>query len=90
VDFFNPTKRTLLGALQNPKFDIAGVHRADLSPLLQHLSPSALWRPIRRLRCLGLIKRAAKTYRYYLTRAGRAVIAAASHITGYGIVPARA
>ena len=44
----------------------------------------------RRLRCLGLIKRVAKTYRYYLTRAGEAVIAAASHITEYGIVPALA
>src|SRR4249920_1139113 len=90
VDFFNPTERALLGALQNPKFTIAGVRRADLSPLLEQLSPSALSRQIRRLRCLGLIKRVARTYRYYLTRAGRAVIAAASHITEYGIVPALA
>jgi hypothetical protein len=90
VDFFNPTERTLLGALQNPKFNIAGVRRADLSPLLKQLSPSTLSRQLRRLRLLGLIKRAAKTYRYYLTCAGRAVIAAASHITEYGIVPALA
>ncbi len=90
VDFFNPTERTLLGALQNPKFNIAGVRRADLAPLLRQLSPSALSRQIRRLRHLGLVKRVAKTYRYYLTCAGRAVIAAASHITEYGIVPALA
>jgi len=90
VDFFNPTERTLLGALQNPKFNIAGVRRADLAPLLDKLSPSGLSRQIRRLRYLGLIKRVAKTYRYYLTCAGRAVIAAASHITEYGIVPALA
>ena len=88
VDFFNPTERTLIGALRNPKFNIAGIRRADLSPLLQELSPSALSRQIRRLRHLGLIKRVARTYRHYLTRAGRAVIAAASHITEYGIVPA--
>ena len=60
VDFFNPTERTLLGALQNPKFTIAGVRRADLAPLLEQLSSSALSRQIRRLRCLGLIKRVAK------------------------------
>ncbi len=90
VDFFNPTERALLGALQNPKFNIAGVRRADLVPLLDKLSPSALSRQIRRLRHLGLIKRAAKTYRYYLTCAGRAVIAAASHITEYGLIPALA
>jgi hypothetical protein len=90
VDFFNPTERTLLGALQNPKFNIAGVRRADLAPLLDSISPSALSRQIRRLRHLGLIKRAGRTYRYYLTCAGRAVIAAASHITEYAIIPALA
>jgi hypothetical protein len=90
VDFFNPAERTLLGALKNPKFNIAGVRRAGLSPLLEQLSPSALSRQIRRLRHPGLIKRVAKTYRYYLTCAGRAVIAPASHITEYAIVPALA
>lgn len=90
VDFFNPTERTLLGALQNPKFNIAGVRRADLVSLLDSISPSALSRQIRRLRHLGLIKRAGRTYRYYLTCAGRAVIAAASHITEYAIIPALA
>jgi len=90
VDFFNPTERTLLGALQNPKFNIAGVRRADLAPVLDGISPSALSRHIRRLRHLGLIKRAGRTYRYYLTCAGRAVIAAASRITEYAIIPALA
>ena len=90
IDFFNPTQRTLLGALQNPKFNIAGVRRADLAPTLATLSPSALSRQIRRLRDIGLVKRAANTYRYYLTRAGRAVIAAATHLTEYAIIPALA
>ncbi len=90
VDFFNPTERTLLGALQNPKFNIAGVRRADLAPVLDGISPSALSRHIRRLRHPGLIKRAGRTYRYYLTCAGRAVIAAASRITEYAIIPALA
>jgi hypothetical protein len=90
VDFFNPTEKTLLSALQNPKFNIAGVRRADLVPLLDRISPSALSRQIRRLRHLGLLKRAGQTYRYYLTRAGRAVIAAASNITEYAIIPALA
>jgi hypothetical protein len=86
VDFFNPTERTLLHALQNPKFNIAGVRRADLAPLLNEISPSALSRQIRRFRHPGLLKRAAQTYRYDLTRAGRAVIAAASSITEYAII----
>jgi DNA-binding HxlR family transcriptional regulator len=64
--------------------------RPAISAVVRETISSALSRRIRRLRCLGLIKRVAKTYRYYLTRAGRAVIAAASHITEYGIVPALA
>jgi len=90
IDFFSPTDGTLLRALQNPRFNIAGVRRADLAPLLDKLSPSTLSRHIRRLRHLGLIKRVARTYRYYLTRAGRAVIAAASQLTEYAIIPALA
>ena len=90
IDFFGPTDGTLLRALQNPRFNIAGLRRADLAPLLDKISPSALSRHIRRLRHLGLIKRVARTYRYYLTRAGRAVIAAASQLTEYAIIPALA
>jgi hypothetical protein len=90
IDFFNPTEQTLLRALQNPRFNIAGIRRADLVPLLEKISPAALSRQIRRLRHLGLIKRVASTYRYYLTRAGRAAIAAASNITEYAIIPALA
>jgi hypothetical protein len=90
IDFFSPVDGTLLRALQNPGFNIAGVRRADLAPLLDNISPSTLSRHIRRFRHLGLIKRAARTYRYYLTRAGRAVIAAASQLTEYAIIPALA
>jgi hypothetical protein len=42
------------------------------------------------MRFLGLIKRVAHTYRYYLTRLGRAAIAAACSITQFSIVPAMA
>jgi DNA-binding transcriptional ArsR family regulator len=90
IDFFNPTEQTLLRALQNPKFNIAGVRRADLALLLEKISPSALSRYIRRLRDLGLVKRVAKTYRYYLTSDGRRVIAAAFQVTEYAIIPALA
>jgi len=39
---------------------------------------------------LGLIKKVTSTYRYYLTRMGRAVIAAACSLTRFNIVPAMA
>jgi hypothetical protein len=42
------------------------------------------------MRRLGLIKRVAGTDRYYLTRLGRAAIAAACSLTEMRIVPALA
>ena len=39
------------------------------------------------MRRLGLIKRVAGAYRYYLTRLGRAAIAAACSITEMRIIP---
>ena len=57
-------------------------------PHLPHLSPASLTRQIRRLRVLGLLKRVAGTYRYYLTRLGRQAIAASCSITEFILVPA--
>jgi DNA-binding transcriptional ArsR family regulator len=53
-------------------------------------SDSALSRQLQRLRALGLIKRVSRSYRYYLTRLGRAAIAAACSLTQFQIVPALA
>lgn len=47
-------------------------------------------RQLTRLRRLGLIKKDVHTYRYYLTRLGRAAIAAACSLTRFNIVPAMA
>lgn len=54
------------------------------------MSPSKLSRQLRRLRVLGPLKRAANTYRYYLTRVGRLAIAALKRVTTFAIVPAMA
>jgi DNA-binding MarR family transcriptional regulator len=86
LNFFNPTDQQLLCALQRGEFNIRGCRRADLSKHLD-LSPSAMSRQLKRLRTLGLIKKVAHTYRYYLTRIGRAAIAAACSLTRFSIVP---
>ena len=74
----------------NPRVNIAGIRRADLLPLLDQLSPDRLSRQLRRLRDLGVIKRVAGTYRYYLTRIGRAAAAALCRVTQTVIIPALA
>jgi hypothetical protein len=90
VNFFDRNDEALLRAVQRPQFNIHGLARRDLAQLLPDLSPSRLSRQLRRLRVLGLLKRAANTYRYYLTRAGRMAIAAFERLTTFAIVPAMA
>ena len=89
LNFFNQSEQTLLKALQHGEFNIHGCRRADLARHVP-MTPSALSRQLTRLRMLGLIKKVAHTYRYYLTRLGRSAIAAACSITRFNIVPAMA
>jgi hypothetical protein len=97
-------RSAVLHALQNPRVNIAGIRHADLLPLLDQLSsarlpvcpsarlpvcPSArLSRQLRRLRDIGVIKRVSGTYRYYLTRIGRAATPALCRVTQSVIIPA--
>ena len=87
LNFFKRSEQALLRALQRPQFNIRGLRRADLTAFVPGLSPAALSRQISRMRGLGLIKRVAGAYRYYLTRLGRAAIAAACSITEMRIIP---
>ena len=75
INFFEPSDHALLQALQNPRVNIAGIRRADLLHCWT-IFPGPLSRQLRRLRDIGVIKRVRGTYRYYLTRIGRAATAA--------------
>ena len=88
INFFEPGDGALLQALQNPRVNIAGVRRADLLTGLEMFSPTRLSRQLRRLLDIGVIKRVTGTYRYYLTKAGRAATAAAGRLTAATIIPA--
>ena len=90
LNFFSRAEQTLLSALQRPAFNIAGFRRVDLLPLLPPCSPATLTRHLARRRQLRVIKRVTATYRYYLTRAGRAAIAAGRRLTEHTIIPALA
>ena len=88
INFFDPTDNALLHALQNPRVNIAGIRRADLLSLPDRPSPARLSRALRRLREIGVIKRVSGTYRYDLTRIGRAATAALCRVTQTVIIPA--
>jgi hypothetical protein len=86
INFFEPGDSALLHALQDPKVNIAGIRRGELIPDLDMFSLVRLSRQLRRLLDLGLIKRVTGTYRYYLTKAGRAATAAAEWLTAAVII----
>ena len=88
INFFEPGDSALLHALQNPRVNIAGIRRADLLFALEMFSPTRLSRQLRRLLDIGVIKRVTGTYRYYMTKAGRAAAAAAGRLTDAVIIPA--
>lgn len=90
INFFDPTDKALLQALQDPRVNIAGVRRGDLIAVLDQFTPNRLSRQLRRLRDIGVIKRVRGTYRYYLTRMGRAATAALCRVTESIIIPAMA
>ena len=96
LNFFDPDEQQLLvaglrpRALRRPEFNIHGMRRADLKPFVPELTGSRLSRQLHRLRSLGVIKRVRQSYRYYLTRLGRAAIAAACSLTQFQIIPAMA
>lgn len=78
--FFEPGDSALLHALRNLRVNIAGIRRAALLPNLDMFSSDRLSRQLRRLLDIGVIKRITGTYRYYLTKAGRAATAAAERL----------
>jgi hypothetical protein len=88
INFFDPTDKALLQAFQDPRVNIAGIRRGDLIPILHRLSPNQLSRQLRRLRDIGVLKRVTGSYRYYLTRMGRAAAAALCRVTESIIIPA--
>ena len=90
LNFFQRTEQHLLRARQRPQFNIHGLRRADLRAVLPHAAPATLSRQLTRLRSLGVLKRVTGTYRYYLTRLGRAAIAAACSLTEFQLIPALA
>lgn len=84
-NFFDATEQDLLLAIQRPEFNIHGLRRADLKKFMPSVSSGKLSRYLKRLRIFGLIKRVAKSYRYYPTRIGRAAIAACEKLTAFTI-----
>jgi hypothetical protein len=83
----DPQDRKLFEILERGEFNISGFQNRDLRRHLPELTGPQACRLLKRLRTHGLVKKIGHTYKYYLTKLGRRVIAAALAIREFLVVP---
>jgi hypothetical protein len=84
--FDKDDERTLMAAIRG-EFNIYGFRSRDLAKHIPEKSPSQITRILKRLKLHKLIKRAGKTFKYYLTTLGKAVILNAQKIKEMVLIP---
>ncbi|MGH9893921.1 MAG: MarR family transcriptional regulator, partial [bacterium] len=90
LNFFDPEDRALFLTIARGEFNLRGFQVRDLRRTLSHLTGPQLSRAIKRLRMHRLVKKVHATYKYYLTRLGRRVIAAGLRLREGCLIPALA
>ena len=86
-NFFDDDDQMLFEALARGEFNISGLQNKTLRPHLPDKSSGQVSRLLKRLRLHGLIKKAGRTYKYYLTTLGKEVIAAGLTLKEIFLVP---
>ncbi len=86
-NFFSADDLTILLAIVRGEFNINGFRNKNLQKLLG-FTGSKISRLIKRLRVHGLIKKAADSYKYYLTKIGKETLIMAQKIKEVVLVPA--
>jgi len=86
-NFFSQEDQKLFTILARGEFNINGLQNKHLRRHFPHKSPGAISLILKRLKVHGLIKRVGKTYKYYLTKLGKAVIAAGLTIKEFLLIP---
>jgi DNA-binding transcriptional ArsR family regulator len=66
---------------------ISGIRNRHIRRLIPELSAAQVSRHLKSLRTHGLIKRVGRTYKYYLTKAGRTVALAGLKLRSLVLVP---
>ena len=86
-NFYNTEDQKLFTILIRGEFNINGFQNKSLRVYFPEKNSSMVSRVLRRLRAHGLIKKVAKTYQYYLTKLGKAVIIAGLRVKEMMVVP---
>jgi hypothetical protein len=86
-NLFDQQDDLLFQVIARGEFNISGLQNKRLRALLPNFSSGQISRLLKRLRKHGLIKKANRCYKYYLTTLGRQTVALALKIKNLIIVP---
>ncbi len=79
---------SLLLTILRGEYNIFGFRNKDIMMRLPGFNTGKISRLIKRLKVFGLIKKAGKTYKYYLTRLGKELVITAEKLKETVLVPA--
>ncbi len=86
-NFFSQADQKLFEVLARGEFNINGFQNKMIRKFIPDLSPSSVTRILKRLLLHGLIKRVARSRKYYLTKLGKAVITTGLKTKALFIIP---
>jgi hypothetical protein len=86
-NFFDEDDDELFRAIARGEFNISGLQNKNLRRFLAGKSSGQVSRLLKRLRLHGLIKKIGRTYKYYLTRFGKQVIATGMKLRELVVIP---
>jgi hypothetical protein len=86
-NLFCDTDLSLLLTVLRGEYNIAGFRNKDIRLRLPWFNTGKISRLIKRLKVFGLIKKAGKTYKYYLTRLGKQLVITAQKLKETVLIP---
>jgi hypothetical protein len=86
-NLFSDDDLKLFEVLARGEFNINGLKNKSLRKQLPSISCSVMTRILKRLHVHGIIRKVGRTYKYYLTKLGKAVITAGLNIRNMSVIP---
>lgn len=86
-NLFSNDDLSLLLTVLRGEYNISGFRNKDIRRWLPKFNTSKISRLIKRMKVFGLIKKAGKTYKYYLTKLGKELVIAAQKLKETVLIP---
>jgi DNA-binding HxlR family transcriptional regulator len=86
-NLFSDDDLKLFEVLARGEFNINGLQNKSLRKQLPSISSSTMTRILKRLHVHGIIRKVGKTYKYYVSKLGKAVITAGLTVRNMSVIP---